>query len=136
MKCAQFAFGQVCDFSILVDIFQIDEERAICVSRSDKETDYGMTRDLNVGFEWLTRVREKLLVFLSTIRINDFAANLSVPAILRAGSRVEIDRVAIFTGLWPFHSQGIVFVEVPRHHSGTRNRPRVRRFPPLFDSAV
>jgi hypothetical protein len=55
-----------------------------------------MTRDLDVGFERSTRVREKLLIFFSAIRVDEFAANLRVPTILRAGGSLEIDRVAIF----------------------------------------
>ena len=54
-----------------------------------------MAGDLDVSIEWFARVDQKLLVFFSTIRINNFAADLRVPTILSSGSRVEIDYVAI-----------------------------------------
>jgi len=38
MKRAQFAFGKVGDFSVFVDVFKVDEERSVCVRRSDEQT--------------------------------------------------------------------------------------------------
>src|SRR5215213_2578552 len=91
-----------------------------------------MPRDLNVCRKRLTRVSEKLLVFFSAIRVDDFAADLRVPAILRASRSVEIDRVAIFAGLRSFRCQRVVLVEIPRRHLCARDWPAVRDFPTLF----
>ena len=59
-----------------------------------------MAGDLDVGFERSAGVGEKFFVFLGAIRIEDLAADLSVPTVFLAGSGVEVDRVAIFTGGW------------------------------------
>src|ERR1044071_4194612 len=91
-----------------------------------------MPRDLNVRVERIARVSQKLLVFLGTIGINNFAANLRVPTILSACSRVEIDRVAICARLRCLRRQRMVLVEIPRRHTRARKWPRVRHFPSLF----
>lgn len=83
MKRAQFAFGHVSDFAVLVDLFQIDEERAVCMRRSNKKTHDRMAGDLDVGFEWSAGVSEQLFVFLVAIRVDDLAADLRVPAVFR-----------------------------------------------------
>src|SRR6202008_2934287 len=97
MKRAQLALRQVSNFPVLVNLFKVDEETAVSVSRGDKEIDDRMPGDLNVDVERVAGVSEKLLVFFGTIPINNLAASLCVPTILRPRSSIEIDRVAIRT---------------------------------------
>src|SRR5215212_6671359 len=93
---AQLTFSQVSDFSVLVNILEVNKERAVRVRRSHNETHDRMAGDLNICVKRSAGVRKQLLVFFSAIRVDDFTANMSVPAILRSRSSVEIDRVTVF----------------------------------------
>src|SRR5829696_5871921 len=96
MQRTQLTFSQVSDLSVLVNILEVNKERTVRVRRSHNETHDWMAGDLNICVKRSARVRQQLLVFFSTIRVDDFTANLSVPAILCSRGSVEIDRVTVF----------------------------------------
>src|SRR5688572_23565141 len=99
MKRAEQTFSQVSDLSFFVDLFEINVERTISVSRGDEQTHDRVPRDLDICFERFARVSEKLFVLVSTIQINNVATDLRVPTVLLACSRIKVDRVAIFSRL-------------------------------------